>query len=90
MVIYTSSSGPQRSFNIPSESCTNSVCQHTLNVSSAADYTVSVAAVNVVGQGRSEESSSISEFNDQISRKDILVMVWSGTSLQLMMHASMT
>ena len=64
VVFYTSSSGPQRSFtvDIPSESCINSVCQHTLSVSSAAaDYTVSVAAVNVVGQRTSNESISISE-----------------------------
>ena len=30
VVFYTSSSGPQSSFTISPESCTNSVCQHTL------------------------------------------------------------
>ena len=61
VVFYTGSSGPQSNFTISPESCTNSVCQHTLNMPSAADYTVSVAAVNVVGQRRSNESISISE-----------------------------
>ena len=63
MVSYTSSSGPQSSFtvDIPSESCINSVCQHTLSASSTADYTVSVTAVNVVGQRTSNESRSIGE-----------------------------
>ena len=72
MVFYTSSSGPQSNFTISPESCTNSVCQHTLNMPSAADYTVSVAAVNVVGQRRSEDftdSLLVSQFMCQDQSK---------------------
>ena len=64
VVLYGSSSGPVTSVTILSMSCTNSVCRHTLDVSSMrpANYTVSVAAVNVVGENRSTESRTISEY----------------------------
>ena len=63
-VLYDSSSGPVANATIPSTNCTNTECRHTLDVSSMrpANYTVSVAAVNVVGENRSTESRTISEF----------------------------
>ena len=65
IVLYTSSSGSVASVTIPSMSCINSECRHTLDVSSMTptNYTVSVAAVNVVGENRSTESRTISEHN---------------------------
>ena len=64
VVRYGSSSGPVTSVTIPSMSCMNSECGHTLDVSDMrpANYTVSVAAVNVVGDNRSTESKTISEY----------------------------
>ena len=43
--------------------CANTECHHTLDVPriSPANYTVSVAAVNVVGESRSTESRTISK-----------------------------
>ena len=63
-VLYGSSSDNVSSVTIPSTNCTNSVCRHTLDVSSMrpANYTVSVVAVNVVGENRSTESRTISEY----------------------------
>ena len=66
VVVYGSSSGPVANVTISSANCTNSECHHTLDVSSmrpANYYTVSVAAVNVVGENRSTESRIISEYN---------------------------
>ena len=65
VVLYGSSSGPVANATISPANCTNSVCRHTLDVSSMrpANYTVSVAAVNVVGENRSTESRTISEHN---------------------------
>ena len=62
-VSYGGSSGYVFSATIPSTNCTNSKCRHTLDVSSMrpANYTVSVAAVNVVGENRSTESRTISK-----------------------------
>ena len=63
-VLYSNSSGPVAEVTIPSMSCTNSECRHTLDVSTMrpANYTVSVAAVNVVGESRLTESRTISEY----------------------------
>ena len=65
VVLYGSSSGPLANVTISPANCTNSECRHTLLVSSMrpANYTVSVAAVNVVGEDRSSESETISEYN---------------------------
>ena len=62
-VLYDSSSGYMSSVTVQPMSCTNSECRHTLDVSSMrpANYTVSVAAVNVVGENRSTESRTISK-----------------------------
>ena len=64
VVLYGSSSGPVANATISPANCTNSECRHTLDVSSMrpANYTVSVAAVNVVGENRSTESRTISEY----------------------------
>ena len=65
VVVYDSSSGPVANVTISSANCTNSECRHTLDVSSMrpANYTVSVAALNVVGGSRLMESRTISEYN---------------------------
>ena len=61
-VLYDNSSGYMSSVTVQSMSCTNSECSHTLDVSDQpANYTVSVAAVNVVGENRSTESRTISK-----------------------------
>ena len=63
VVRYGSSSGPVANATISPANCTNSECHHTLDVSSMrqANYTVSVAAMNSVGENRSTESRTISE-----------------------------
>ena len=63
LVLYDSSSGIVTNITISPASCTNAECHHTLDVSRMrpANYTVSVAAVNVAGQSRSTESRTISE-----------------------------
>ena len=65
VVAYSSTSGPVANVTISPANCTNSECRHTLDVSSMrpANYTVSVAAVNVVGESRLTESRTISEYN---------------------------
>ena len=65
VVVYGSSSGPVANVTISPANCANSECRHTLDVSTMrpANYTVSVAAVNVVGEDRSSESRTISEHN---------------------------
>ena len=65
VVAYSSSSGPVANITISPANCTNSECRHTLDVSSVrpANYTVSVAAANVVGESRLTESRTISEYN---------------------------
>ena len=82
VVVYDSSSGPVANATISPANCTNSECRHTLDVSSMrpANYTVSVAAVNVVGEDRSSESETISEYNvEDISqmgqKRDLIVSV---------------
>ena len=65
VVLYGSSSGPVANVTISPANCSNSECRHTLDVSCMrpVNYTVSVAAVNVVGGDRSTESRTISEHN---------------------------
>ena len=63
VVLYNSSSGIMTNITISPANCANTECHHTLDVPriNPANYTVSVAAVNVVGESRSTESRTISK-----------------------------
>ena len=62
--IYNDGSGSPPTFVVPSANCSGSVCEHVFQIPTSSvppSYTVSVTAINVMGEGPSTTSIPIRE-----------------------------